>query len=234
MEDVTWHIISSSKASGRENMDADARLFEKAEAGLLQNPTIRIYGWKGNCISLGHSQNADTELHIDNCREHGVEVVKRPTGGGIVLHNQHEITYSIVSQKSWIPFKDLMDTYLYISEAIVEGIRSLGIDAEMSNRRQKGFTRYCYLFPASHEIVYNGKKLVGSAQKRGRRAILQQGSVLVHKNDIAPGRLIKGYSGDFESRSTSISEITGRIPAHRELQEALITGFNRKFRTVTI
>lgn len=215
-------------------MDADIGLFERAEAGLLQNPTIRIYGWNNNCISLGHSQDPDTELHIDSCRSHGVEVVKRPTGGGIVLHNSHEITYSIVSQKSWIPFKDMMDTYIYISEAIVDGIRSLGIDAEISNRRQKGFTRYCYLFPSSHEIVYKGKKLVGSAQKRGRRALLQQGSILVHKGEMTHERLIKGYSGDFEARSTSIHEITGRIPAYRELQEALITGFKSKFRTVTI
>ncbi|MFC1768016.1 biotin/lipoate A/B protein ligase family protein [Candidatus Margulisiibacteriota bacterium] len=234
MEDVVWHVLNASKASGRENMEADTNLFNVAEAGHLKNPTIRIYGWKDHCISLGHSQDANEELHVSDCVRHGVEVVKRPTGGGIVLHNPHEITYSIVSEKNWIPFKDLINSFVYISEAIVEGLKHMGVDAELSDKRQKGFARYCNLFPASHEIVYGGKKLVGSAQKRGKKALLQQGSIIVHKGNMSHERLIKRYSGDYEAKSTSVSEVINRIPTYKELQNSLMEGFKRKFRVVTI
>lgn len=215
-------------------MSEDLALYNAAEAGLLTNPTVRIYGWKNDCISLGYSQTPDKELYIDNCKKHGIEIVKRPTGGGLVLHNPYEITYSVISMKLWMSDQGLIQSFSYISEAVIECLKCLGIDAEMSNTRQKGFARYCNMFPATHEIVFEGKKLVGSAQKRGRRALLQQGSVTVKKSGIGPERLIRGYSRDFEVKSTSIHEIKGSTPAYKELQGALSDGFRRKFRAVMI
>jgi lipoate-protein ligase A len=215
-------------------MSEDLALYNAAEAGLLANPTVRIYGWKNHCISLGHSQDPYKELHIDNCRNHDVEVVKRPTGGGIVLHDPNEITYSVVSLKSWMLDQGLIRSFSYISEAVIEGLKCLGIDAEMSNTRQKGFARYCNMFPATHEIVFEGKKLVGSAQKRGNRALLQQGSIMVYNGGIEPKHFIQGYTDDYGDKSTSIHKITGNMPTYKELKEAITEGFKRKFRVVMI
>src|SRR3989339_1990136 len=183
-----WDLFLSSKLSGKENMETDISLFHRLEKNEI-NPTLRIYSWKNNCISLGYSQKAEEELDIEKCEHLGFEIVKRPTGGGIVLHNTAEVTYSIVMAKDdpILP-KGLVPAYKKISEAIVYALNVLGIPAEISmlekNKPLKD-ANLCFNYPAEYEVVVNGKKIVGSAQKRGRRALLQQGSIFVRRTEEA-------------------------------------------------
>lgn len=201
----TWQLIISPPLSGPENMDIDRNLFRQFERDGLP-PTLRIYRWKTPCISVGYSQSIESKINSERCGGLGLDVVKRPTGGGILLHNEVEITYSVVANLG----NNMLDSYKLISQAIIVGLKKLGIEAELSKRKKQKFTELCYSYPASHEVTVHGRKLVGSAQRRGRCGFLQQGSVFVEGVPLP---------------AISIKEILGRVPGFEELSQALIAGF---------
>jgi lipoate-protein ligase A len=106
--------------------------------------------------------------------------VRRLTGGKAVLHHR-EITYAVASSEDLF-FKehDLHQSYMLISRVLVQAIRSLGVDAVLSKGSAAELSRShnpCFSFPTPHEIEAGGKKIVGSAQKRDKQALLQHGSI---------------------------------------------------------
>ncbi len=89
--------IIIENANGQHHMDRDIKLFDLYEKSDL-SPTLCLYSWNKPCISLGYSQSIDEEIDPDIANNLGWDVVRRPTGGGIVFHNTSEITYSFFSQ----------------------------------------------------------------------------------------------------------------------------------------
>lgn len=191
-------IVPFKSNSGKYNMDYDSYLFDSFEHGNDQ-PVLRLYGWEKPCISLGHSQDPDIELNLANCVKHGIEVVKRPSGGGIVFHNEFEATYSLICDKNdpRLP-EGLVESYKVISRLVIEALKEVGVPAELSDTRHHEQARLCFSFPASYEITVNGCKVVGSAQKRGKKALLQQGSIFLRNSRLKPSNFIRNCI-DFRS-----------------------------------
>jgi len=176
-------------------MKIDLEMFKNCTA-----PKLRIYSWANRCISYGCLQKIDRILDVDKEVRDGWEIVKRPTGGGLVYHLPDELTYCAVCPAELLP-KGIKGAYCYISEIIVKALNSLGIDAKIGNRRpftadripQAG-SRFpvpgprqndlCFSNTREYEITINGKKAVGSAQKRGRKAVLQQGTIQLSKHRL--------------------------------------------------
>lgn len=213
-------LIVSPGLSGAANMERDR---EALAAGA---PVLRLYSWQPRCISLGHSQEIEEEIDLPAAKKLGYDVVKRPTGGGIVFHNEAEITYSLVMPLSdpLLP-KGLIQSYKIISEAVVSGLKSLGVAAEVKatrDSRPAARDTLCFSYPAEYEIVADGRKLVGSAQKRSKQAVLQQGSVFVRQPEADVYSLLKK---PFQKhQAVSLEELLGRQVAFDELKEALVAG----------
>ena len=167
---IPWLVILDKPRTGSENMAVDIEMFEHCDS-----PNVRIYSWKNKCISYGYAQKINDLIDVGKAAKDGWEIVKRPTGGGIVYHIPDEVTYSVACPINSLP-EGLMGSYFYISEIIVKALRSLGVDARLGSR-VKGQDGLCFSSTREYEISVNGKKLVGSAQKRGRSAMLQQGSI---------------------------------------------------------
>ena len=94
--------------------------------------TIRFYRWKPSAVSIGYFQILDQEVNLEECKKLGVDVIRRMTGGGAVYHAYDgEITYSIIVNEDHprIP-KDIVKSYELICGSIVNGLESLGIEAE--------------------------------------------------------------------------------------------------------
>lgn len=217
----TWQLIVTPKLSGSENMQRDLRMFGDFEKGLIPS-TLRIYSWKPKSISLGYSQDAGGLVDGLMAKEKGWDIVKRPTGGGIVFHNEAEVTYSLVTaiDNPILP-KGLIPSYKKISEAVVCALESVGVRAGIvrTQNTEHGAqnTGLCFSYPAEYEIVVDEKKIVGSAQKRGKRALLQQGSIFV-RNTANGG----------EQGAVSVEDILGRKVGFDELGKALIMGFEKE------
>lgn len=217
-------LLVDPPATGSKNMQRDLDLFHEQEKESA--PTmLRLYSWKPACISLGYSQNIDREIDLEKSGKLGWEVVKRPTGGGIVFHNEAEITYSLICGIDGLP-AGLIPSYKKISEAVILGLREIGIRAEiraqnLEHRTQN--TGLCFSYPAEYEVVVDNRKIVGSAQKRGRRALLQQGSIFVRPNEKEIFSVLKKDHAN--EKSISVEEILGRPVGFDDLKDALTTGF---------
>jgi len=206
-------------------MSLDLELFETYESGKTKD-TLRIYSWDPPCISLGYSQKLETEIDIEKAEKLGWDVVKRPTGGGIVFHNEAEITYSLITGIARLP-AGLIPSYKKISGAVILGLSKIGIWAEITRKskveNRKSKIGLCFSYPAEYEIVVDGRKIVGSAQKRGRRALLQQGSIFVRPTDHRLFSVLK-KPHDPEN-SISVEEVLGRKVGFDELSYAISEGF---------
>ena len=190
----TWRFLDTGAATGSFNMAVDETLLDEVAAGNSQ-PVMRLYRWNPPAVSLGYHQVPERELRLERCHQAGIEVVRRPTGGRAVLH-WHELTYSVICREtdSRLGGRSLGATYREIGQALVRGLSAFGVAAVLhrpSARRTEAVTAgpsrapsatasrpACFATTARWEVTYDGRKLVGSAQRRVRGAILQHGSIL--------------------------------------------------------
>jgi lipoate-protein ligase A len=221
----SWFLLHEPEPlPAAENMARDEHLFNlchENKCGFL-----RIYSWARPTFSIGVSQKAQRALDLDFIRSAGGEYVRRLTGGKAVLHHR-EITYAVVSSEDLF-FKehDLHQSYMLISRVLVQTIRSLGVDASLSKGSAAELSRSsnpCFSFPTPHEIEVNGKKIVGSAQKRDKQALLQHGSIpLAMDYDLYAGGA-NCPAAALRQSMTTWGDISNREP--RELEEALVRNF---------
>jgi lipoate-protein ligase A len=177
-----WRLLPYRKASAAENMAVDEALFRKAIGGNFP-PTLRFYGWQRPAVSLGHFQDARREIDIEACRRLGIDVIRRPTGGKAVLHEQ-ELTYAVVAGDGSPVFPpDILGTYRLISVCIARGLSAIGITTEMKTEgrtQTKGAAHAaCFAHPSRYELLVAGRKICGAAQMRSQGAFLQHGALLI-------------------------------------------------------
>ncbi|MDH3735250.1 MAG: hypothetical protein OEU54_17095, partial [Gemmatimonadota bacterium] len=144
---------------------------------------FRAYRWEPACVSLGRNQPTTDRLGgapVNKLRP-GTDVVRRPTGGRAVFHGP-ELTYAFVSPDR--AFGGPRGIYHAVHASLARALRGLGVPldedagAEGSANRLALDLEECFVSPAPGEIMARGRKLVGSAQRRHRGAVLQHGSVL--------------------------------------------------------
>lgn len=226
---VAWQLIVAPKKPGIFHMEEDLKLFQAHEEG-TPGSTLRIYSWQPKCISLGYSQKIEQEIDLNNANKLDWEHVSRPTGGGIVFHNEAEVTYSLVTDLNDPALPGgLVPSYCKLSEAVVKALQFLGVRAEVSGQAQgtrpkaRGQRSLCFSYPAEYEVVAQGKKIVGSAQKRGRRTLLQQGSIFVKQTEKNAFTLLKQPYDVLNA--VSVEEVLGKKVGFNEISRALVKGF---------
>jgi lipoate-protein ligase A len=162
----------------------------------MSPPTLRLYSWNAPSLSIGYFQKA-SDIDIEYCDKNNYPVVRRMTGGRAILHDA-ELTYSISSPLDSSVFRNsLMENYTIISNALVSAFQANGINAESSFKRKKNSAHKnaaCFRSVSYGEITVNGKKIIGSAQKRFSSGFLQHGSILLDFNAAELGRTLK-YNG---------------------------------------
>jgi lipoate-protein ligase A len=200
---------------------------------------LRFYAWSPPTLSLGYAQAIETAIDLAWCRAHGIDVVRRPTGGRAVLHDQ-EVTYSLVlSADDPRVNTGILAAYLTIGQALVRGLSYLDITSELLPPRRRALpppepvSAVCFATAASYEVAVQGRKLIGSAQRRLRGAIMQHGSIPLaidrDKLDAIFSLLRQGVCAlppgdDYHSRMTSLQEAGGRVYDYAAVVAALTRG----------
>jgi lipoate-protein ligase A len=193
-------------------------------------PTLRLYAWSPAALSLGRLQPA---LHdADYLAADGLDLVRRPTGGGAVLHDR-ERTYALVGRLRQPPFPGgVLATYERIAEALVAALRALGVDARAAGSgTERGRMRprpaaLCFAEVSRYEIAHGTTKLVGSAQLRRRGAFLQHGSIVLRDDPVRAARAT-GAAPLPTARVTGLEPLLARSVTPLELDEALVSAFTR-------
>src|SRR5579864_7926213 len=147
-------------------------------------PTLRVFRWSQPSISLGRFQSIEREIVSERCKQLGVALVRRPTGGRAVYHHD-EFTYSIVISKRYGIPPGVVAAYAYLAQGLLAALRLLGVQAELSDERvSKHPSAACFASSTQADLTSGGFKLIGSAQVWKDDALLQQGSLPL--DDRAP------------------------------------------------
>jgi lipoyl(octanoyl) transferase len=225
---LVWRLLVTEPLDGATNMAVDEALL-RARIDESGGPTVRFYGWRPATVSLGYAQPLHEAVDHEACRALGIGLVRRPTGGSAVLHEapDAEVTYSVVAREGDFPgADDVLETYRILGEGLAAGLAQLGVRARLTplvRGRRAASPVFCFRRAGAYELAVEGRKLVGSAQRRQRRAFLQHGSVLL---DADPGRIRRVFPREAEPTAslTTLADILGRSPGFDTVVTALGDG----------
>jgi lipoate-protein ligase A len=223
-------IVDKTPLKGSLNMAVDEHLLYSLEEDT--QTYLRFYQWEKPTVSLGYSQNIEEVTDLDYCRENSIDIVRRITGGKLVLHH-HEITYSVCSSDNTTFPPSLSESYRLISEALIQGLKKMGIDAYLASEAPASYAKGnmpCFSYPARNEIEVDGKKIVGSAQKRLGARFIQHGSIPVEDNGDLLELVSSLKGGEDKVRMTSLSQVLGREVSFEWAVKCLAEGFSEFFR----
>ncbi|MGK7346442.1 MAG: lipoate--protein ligase family protein [Candidatus Nitrospinota bacterium M3_3B_026] len=196
----TWRLIGDEPLPGGWNMAADFAILRAAEEDAAP-PTLRFYGWSRSTLSIGFRQDARRDLDMSRIRQSGVSVVRRPTGGRAILHHD-EVTYAVILPVSSSFYGPLRSVYSAVSAALREALESLGTPLDPAAGRRGGFRNpCCFASRTPYEISSRGRKVVGSAQRRLKRAALQHGSIVLSQDAERLVSLLKWDGMDDRERT---------------------------------
>jgi len=227
MERLRWRFLNTGLNDGAYNMALDQALVESVGSG-ASLPVIRFFGWNPPAVSLGYNQKTK-DLDIEACQRAGFDIVRRPTGGRAVIH-QDEFTYSVIARENDpVIGGTIMETYGRIAQGLLAGLKILGVNAEMVRSSAPDIpaapSALCFAAAGRYEITAGGKKLIGSAQRRMNGVILQQGSLL-----LTCGQQHEFFSRDpRENRAGTLREVLGREPAFDEVAAGMEQGFGKSW-----
>lgn len=154
---------------GPLNMALDEAMMEQAT-----EPWLRIYKWSVPTVSIGFSQ----ALRVIPESKRAWPVVRRWTGGGVVVHDG-DWTYTLAVPAGY-PFGEQPagESYRQIHEAMIAALAVSGItDCLLQPLSTSDGMGVCFTEPARYDVVRNGQKIAGAAQRRSRTGFLHQGTV---------------------------------------------------------
>ncbi len=166
------------------------------------NPTLRFYGWTQPAFSFGYFQNIASEVDIDGCHADGIELVKRMTGGGTVVHGW-ELTYTLVLPRGAGEI-GVSEAYQRIGQSLIKAFQKLGVPAQcyaacadapgaVRNHTYRAEANICLTNPAEYDVMCRDKKLAGVSVRRNRDGILFQGYISL---DVLPTSILARVSKD--------------------------------------
>ncbi len=229
-----FELVDSGFQSGQYNMDFDTRRMTDLSLGKVL-PMLRLYGWAPYAVSLGAHQSA-AEIDIEKCRQFNFDIVRRPTGGRAVLH-ANELTYCAVVRMDAAGtahdfYRELHQLLISALEAICPG----QLEFEKSQPDFRDFYKSsqmsvsCFASSARYEVVWRGRKLIGSAQRLYGDVLLQHGSILLgsgHERlaDVVSGKdeparnMLKEY---IMGHSATLEQVCGRAVTYDECRHAIV------------
>ncbi|MBM3311949.1 MAG: lipoate--protein ligase family protein [Candidatus Aminicenantes bacterium] len=210
--------------AGASNMAVDEHLFRT----LPDEPrtVVRFYQWARPTASLGYGQDAVKVIDRDFCRAHGVDVVRRVTGGKVVLHHR-EVTYSVSSSDVETFGSTVAGSYKLISLGLMRGLARMGLHPLLAGAPPASYARGtmpCFSHPARDEVEIDGRKIIGSAQKRVGTKFLQHGSIPLLADEGLLRSVSRGGDIPEKIKMISLSEALGRPVDFVWAAEHLVAG----------
>jgi lipoate-protein ligase A len=226
-------LIFDQPRNGAENMAIDDAMLQWCDTH--QKVALRIYRWAKPTLSLGYFQPWEEwlayrdqvilpELHVQQVPQlqpssdlfdSKFAVVRRRTGGGAIVHH-HDWTYSLVVPWDQVRLGPTRNLYQWIHDGLAEWLTSCGFSAHLQSTSEpasKSAAFLCFQRRTEGDILVGTDKIIGSAQRRGKRSLLQHGSVL-----LARSRFAAGLPGLAEI-TQALGNMSGPLPNSQTLDE---------------
>ncbi|MEM7243792.1 MAG: biotin/lipoate A/B protein ligase family protein [Acidobacteriota bacterium] len=228
-----WRLLRDQPLAGPENMARDRALLDVMEeqlaAGESPAPILRFYDWSPPTLSFGRGQKIEQAADLEACRREGVDLVRRPTGGRGVLHDQ-ELTFGVIAPATGpLAGTGVSRAAAALAAALADGLCRLGVPAAiarglpgLAHRERRGA---CFGSTSREELTVDGRKLCGAAQFRGRGALLEHGSLPFVFDVERQARVLGADPGVLTTKAMGLADCLTRVPDRDEVEAALSAGF---------
>jgi lipoate-protein ligase A len=228
-----WRLLRHGPASGAWNMAVDEAVARAVGAGGAP-PTLRFYAWEAPTVSLGYLQRMPGGVDLSACRRRGVGLVRRVTGGRAVLHDR-EITYSVAVALSgaWRGLS-VAQAFGRLGRGLIAGLKRLGICGALGESGAglpdgRGAAA-CFLARRLPAILVDGRKLIGSAQRRWEQSLLQHGSLLLAFDSGLHQAIFPAWPrADPTAGVTCLQTLLGDLPPMGDVVAGLAAGWSEAF-----
>ena len=222
MTDNTWRLLDTPPMSAADNMCLDEVLLELKGEGKSPN-TIRFLQFSPRAVLVGYHQAVSEEIRADYCRDRGIDVNRRITGGGGIFFDENQLGWEVISDKTFfevkVPTQRLFRT---LCEPVAIALEQLGAPGAV--------------FRPRNDIEIDGRKISGTGGTESGQAFLFQGTMLVDFDVQTmlralriPVEKLKAKEIDsVKERVTCLAWELGRVPALEEIKRAVRFGFERK------
>jgi lipoate-protein ligase A len=227
-----WRLLVDGPCEPSWNMAVDEALLRTAP-GRDAIPTLRLYWWHPAALSLGANQESEFAVDWDALAVDGYGVVRRPTGGRAILHAE-ELTYSVTAPA---PQGGTLASYRWIARGRRAGLEQAGIMVELERMSRPQATALatrqpCFTAAGRYELVHEGRKVAGSAQRRRGGWLMQHGSILLGPEHLRLPRYLRGADAGAEvaalkKNTVDCSTLMGRPVLPEEMIEPFVDGFAR-------
>jgi lipoate-protein ligase A len=225
-----WRLLDTGIKSAEENIALDSALLEAKAKGLSKN-TIRFLQFNPPCALIGFHQTIEHEIRTDFCRENGIDINRRITGGGAIYFDTTQLGWEVIASRVDFGNTNIQGLTEKICNAAALGLKMIGINAEFRPR---------------NDIEVNGKKISGTGGVFDGDAFLYQGTILVDFDAeamlkalrIPTEKLTAKGLNSAKDRVTSIKDefgmnqngsYLGYLPSLDEIKDALASGFAEAF-----
>lgn len=230
-------LLRTGHLDGATNMAIDEMLLINSHH-LLKQPyqvILRLYGWSKPTLSLGYFQSPSliiNSLRGNNQSENfSFDIVRRLTGGATILHDI-EVTYSfIIAENSPLVPAETTESYKVICYGIIKGLEKVGVKAEFfkvadgaNSKDYAAKSDFCFANHSKYDVVFDAKKLVGSAQRRKNGLILQHGSIILDIDEQRNRYLLAKGINCFQE-AVSLKNILGWRLDFEQATQILVEGF---------
>lgn len=224
IESNTWRFFNSHTETAQHNMAVDEALLLCFKEGDM--PILRLYGWE-NALSVGRYSNLWRSLNRETIEEQNIACVRRISGGGILVHGG-DLSYSLIMPRDWLREKGVKESYRYLCSFLIRLYEKLGYKADFAGENSVD-VQQCDVCLASNEvydILIEGKKIGGNAQRHTRHALFQHGSI--------PMRIDESFFRPFFSKETGFEnaatlENLGTQMSYEELSRLVQETFSETF-----
>ncbi len=185
-----WEILDTGCSSAEENMRLDAELLSSLAE--RKRPILRHYDWAGKCATYGYLTKTDHYLDLVKVEKTGLQLAKRPTGGGIVFHIW-DLAFSVLVPASCPLFSEnTLANYALVNNFVLKAAVAFmdgRIEASMTPEDAPALDAFCKRFcmaqPTKYDVVWQGRKIAGAAQRQTKHGFLHQGTISLAAPDFS-------------------------------------------------
>jgi lipoate---protein ligase len=199
---MAWNILETKAASAEENMQLDAKLLENLEG--QERPILHLYEWEKQSATFGYFVKPEDLLDLAEAKKRGLDLARRPTGGGVVFH-LWDLAFSVlVPAKSKLFSTNTLDNYNLVNRVVKDVVKEfIGISEEIglipddAPFQDQTCTHFCMARPTKYDVMLQGKKIAGAAQRKTKDGFLHQGTIALLAPDpellgaVLPSRAVR-------------------------------------------
>ncbi len=177
-----WKLLDSGTKRAQENMALDAKLLRRMHPD--DSPLLHFYDWERESMTYGFFIKPERYLSLESVEKLKIDLAVRPTGGGLVFH-LFDLAFSVLVPSNFSQFSiNTLDNYHFINHRVKRAVKRFIQETkapfllpDQPYPLDENCKYFCMANPTRYDVMIDGKKVAGAAQRRGRQGYLHQGSI---------------------------------------------------------